>query len=153
MVCNRVTRSFLDQRRNHWLRQWCKEKSPLFCFTCVFPIALTACLSTSPSKVGDQQCGEASWYGKAYAGRPTASGERFLPEKHTAAHPSIPFGSLVRVENQTNGLSVHVRINDRGPYADGRIIDLSHAAFSAIASPSKGVVPVCLKLLARGYRK
>ena len=76
--------------------------------------------------------GAASWYGLAFHGRRTASGERFDMKAFTAAHPSLPFGTRVLVKNPANGRSVTVRINDRGPHTGGRIIDLSHAAAQAL---------------------
>jgi rare lipoprotein A len=74
------------------------------------------------------QRGHASWYGPGFHGRRTASGERFNSGALTAAHRSLPFGSLVRVVNENTGRSVVVRINDRGPFIGGRIIDLAHGA-------------------------
>jgi rare lipoprotein A len=74
----------------------------------------------------------ASWYGPGFQGRRTANGERFNTHELTAAHRSLPFGTRVRVTNKTNGRSVVVRINDRGPYAGGRVIDLSNASAQAI---------------------
>jgi rare lipoprotein A len=76
--------------------------------------------------------GIASWYGLGFHGRRTASGERFDMHALTAAHPSLPFGTRLLVENPANGRSVVVRVNDRGPHVRGRIIDLSHAAARAI---------------------
>jgi rare lipoprotein A len=76
--------------------------------------------------------GMASYYGKAFAGRPTASGERFDPAGLTAAHRTLPMGSLVRVTNPANGQSVTVRINDRGPFHGNRVIDLSRAAADSV---------------------
>jgi rare lipoprotein A len=78
------------------------------------------------------QTGIASWYGRQFHGRKTASGERFDMDALTAAHPKLPFGSWVRVRNLFNGRSVDVRINDRGPYIKRRIIDLSRAAARAL---------------------
>lgn len=74
----------------------------------------------------------ASWYGPGFHGRRTASGERFNTHAMTAAHRSLPFGSRVRVTNRKTGRSVVVRINDRGPFAHGRVIDLSKASAQAI---------------------
>jgi rare lipoprotein A len=74
----------------------------------------------------------ASYYGQAFAGRPTASGERFNPSAMTAAHRTLPFGTRVRVTNARTGRSVVVRINDRGPHVKGRAIDLSSGAATAI---------------------
>lgn len=76
--------------------------------------------------------GNASWYGPGFAGKRTASGERFNPGGLTAAHRSLPFGTLVRVTNRANGRSVVVRINDRGPFVGGRQIDLASGAARAI---------------------
>ena len=97
----------------------------------------------------EQDLGEgmASWYGPNFAGRLTASGEPFDPDELTAAHPSLPFGSRVRVTNEGNGHSVVVRINDRGPYVDGRVIDLSEAAARALDMIGPGEAPVTLALL------
>ncbi|WP_018260672.1 septal ring lytic transglycosylase RlpA family protein [Methylobacterium sp. WSM2598] len=78
------------------------------------------------------QAGVASWYGPGFHGRRTANGERFDTHALTAAHRFLPFGSRVRVTNNSNGRSVVVRINDRGPYVGGRVIDLSNAAARAI---------------------
>lgn len=78
------------------------------------------------------QKGEASWYGPGFHGRTSASGETFNQWAMTAAHRSLPFGTLVRVTNLNNGSSVDVRINDRGPFAHGRVIDLSAAAANSL---------------------
>jgi rare lipoprotein A len=91
--------------------------------------------------------GVASFYARRFAGRPTASGERFDPELLTAAHRSLPFGSQVRVTNARNGRSVVVRINDRGPFHGGRTIDLSPRAAEEIGIVSAGHGRVELALL------
>jgi len=91
--------------------------------------------------------GIASYYGKRFAGRPTASGERFNPQHLTAAHRTLPFGSKVRVTNPDNGKSVVVRINDRGPFTRGRTIDLSRKAAEEIGLVRRGHGPVELALL------
>jgi rare lipoprotein A len=78
------------------------------------------------------QSGRASWYGPGFHGRRTASGETFNTNALTAAHRTLPFGTRVRVVNKRTGRSVVVRINDRGPYAHGRVIDLSRASAQAI---------------------
>lgn len=88
-------------------------------------IALALCLSPL---VAHAQEGKASWYGPGFHGRLTASGERFNTNDYTAAHKTLPFGSKVVVENLSNGEWIEVRINDRGPFIKGRIIDLSKAA-------------------------
>jgi peptidoglycan lytic transglycosylase len=86
------------------------------------------------------QCGEASWYD--HDGRPTASGGTVDPETLTAAHRTLPFGSKVHVENVDNGKSVTVKIDDRGPFTDGRIIDVSTAAAEALGFKGDGVTQV-----------
>ncbi|HWW58751.1 MAG TPA: septal ring lytic transglycosylase RlpA family protein [Sphingopyxis sp.] len=91
--------------------------------------------------------GVASYYGTELAGNRTASGERFDPGQLTAAHRSLPFGSMVRVTNTSNGDSVVVRINDRGPFAHGRVIDVSTAAAREIGMHRSGTARVKLALL------
>lgn len=89
-------------------------------------------------------CGLASHYGVSdgYGGQRTASGERMNPYAMTAAHPYLKLGSYVNVTH--NGKTIRVKINDRGPYAGGRILDLSYGAFAALSRPSKGVIDVCI---------
>ncbi len=89
----------------------------------------------------------ASYYGNEFNGRKTASGERFDQAKLTAAHRTLPFGTHVKVTNQQNGKIVVVRVNDRGPFAKGRVIDLSSSAFKNIAYLGAGVVPVQIQTL------
>ena len=91
--------------------------------------------------------GVASYYGNELAGNRTASGERFDPGQLTAAHRSLPFGSMVRVTNTSNGDSVIVRINDRGPFSRGRVIDVSQAAAREIGMHRSGTARVKLALL------
>ena len=91
------------------------------------------------------QNGQASWYGPGFHGRKTASGETFNTHEMTAAHRTLPFGTKVRVVNKRTGKSVVVRINDRGPYAHGRVIDLSKASAQAIGL--SGVASVTLAQL------
>ena len=92
----------------------------------------------TPAEAG--QKGAASWYGPGFHGRKTASGERFNTHAMTAAHKTLPFGTRVRVTNEKTGRAVVVRINDRGPYAHGRIIDLSQASARAIGIGGVGKV-------------
>lgn len=92
--------------------------------------------------------GIASYYGNELAGNRTASGETFDPGQLTAAHRTLPFGTLVRVTNMATGDSVVVRINDRGPFAHGRVIDVSHAAAREIGMHRSGTARVKLALLA-----
>ena len=103
-------------------------------FKLPFAAALAACAFSMAfeAQAAGVQRGAASWYGPGFHGRRTASGEAFNANAMTAAHRSLPFGTRVRVVNERTGRSVVVRINDRGPYVRGRIIDLSHAAARAI---------------------
>ena len=93
------------------------------------------------------QTGLASWYGARHHGKRTASGEIFDQNKFTAAHRTLPWGSIVKVTNLDNGELVEVRINDRGPFKKGRIIDLSRAAARALGMLQSGVSPVQMELL------
>lgn len=88
--------------------------------------------------------GKASWYGPRFNGRRTASGERYNMHELTAAHKTLPFGTLVRVRSLVNGKEVDVRITDRGPFSRGRVIDLSRAAAEAIGMLGLGVKDVLL---------
>lgn len=99
--------------------------------------------------IGTIEAGIASWYGNPYHGRYAANGEVYDMEKLTAAHRTLPFGTWVRVHNTVNGKSVTVRINDRGPFIDGRIIDLSHAAARSIEMIGPGIVKVRVEVIAR----
>ena len=91
--------------------------------------------------------GNASWYGPEFNGRETADGERFNAESLTAAHPNLPFGSWVRIVNPRNGKFEVVRINDRGPYQEGREIDVSYRVARKIGLIHSGVSQVRLELL------
>lgn len=90
--------------------------------------------------------GLASWYGKKFHGRQTASGEFYNMHRLTAAHKTLPFGTRVRVTNLENGRQVNVRINDRGPFVKGRIIDLSYAAAQEVRLVGPGVAQVRLDI-------
>ncbi len=91
--------------------------------------------------------GQASWYGPGFYGNRTASGEVFRPDTLTAAHRSLPFGTRVKVTNLWNGRSTVVRINDRGPFHGGRIIDLAHGAAQELGVTASGVADVKLEVL------
>jgi len=93
------------------------------------------------------QVGTASWYGEYFQGRATASGEPFEMHNLTAAHPTLPLGSWVRVTNLHNGRVVYVRINDRGPIVPGRIIDLSYGAAQVLRFQNQGLQRVRLDLI------
>lgn len=97
--------------------------------------------------IGHTESGEASFYDDKFQNRKTASGERYNHGLKTAAHNKIPFGSSVKVTNKSNGKSVVVKVNDRGPFAKGRVIDLSKSAFSSIGNPSSGVIDVSIEVV------
>ncbi len=101
----------------------------------------------APEAASPVEGGEASYYGRRFAGRPTASGERFDPRQLTAAHRTLPFGSRLRVTHARTGKSVVVRINDRGPFHSRRVIDLSRAAAERIGIVHSGRGEVRLELL------
>lgn len=107
-------------------------------------IVATALISLAGTAVASAQCGKASWYGPGFHGRSTASGERFNQSNMTAAHKSLPFGTKLRVTNKRNGKSVVVRINDRGPFVRGRVLDLSKGAASQIGMVRSGSAAVCI---------
>ncbi len=96
---------------------------------------------------GGSEIGIASWYGDPYHGRAAANGEIYDMEKMTAAHRTLAFGSWVRVTNLTNNKTVEVRITDRGPFIDGRIIDLSRAAARAIDLLGPGIAQVRVDII------
>lgn len=106
----------------------------LFCI--IFPFLLIACSPKMHEK------GFASFYADSFQGKQTASGEKFNQNKRTAAHKTLPFGTKVKVTNLKNGKSVKVRVNDRGPFVAGRIIDLSKGAARKIDMKKDGVVSV-----------
>ncbi len=105
---------------------------------CVIPF-LALGVGPAVSKDAFQQCGKASWY---KLGGTTASGERANPQGMTAAHRTLPFGTLVDVTNLSNGRTVTVRINDRGPFAKGRVIDVTLAAARELGFVGKGITRV-----------
>jgi len=114
-------------------------------------LVLPGCGSRRPAPVepvaGATQTGIASWYGPRFHGRQTASGEIYDQYDLTAAHQTLPHGTQVRVTNLTNGRDVLVRINDRGPFVDDRIIDLSYTAAQRIEMIGPGTAPVRLEVL------
>ena len=115
-------------------------------------LAVAACGGSVPPPMSSVSVswaeeGEASWYGPGFHGKRTASGEVYDMEDMTAAHRRLPFGTLVRVENRDNGRSAVVRINDRGPFARGRIIDLSRAAARDIGMLGPGTARVRIAVI------
>ncbi len=107
-------------------------------FSAAAAAGLVLCASVTPAAA---QCGRASWY--ALHSR-TASGERMNPSALTAAHRSLPFGTRLKVTNKKNGKSVVVRINDRGPFIKGRMLDLSRGAASRLGFVKSGHTSVCI---------
>lgn len=103
-------------------------------------------LSTA-ARIDQYEEGQATWYGPKHHGGPTASGERYNMHELTAAHRYLRMGTRVSVRNLRNGRSVIVRINDRGPYGRGRIIDLSYAAAQKLDMIAAGVVPVRVQVV------
>ncbi len=121
-----------------------------------FPIraALAACCliasasmfaQTAAAPAPFRQEGIASWYGSEYDGKPTASGEAFDSKKETAAHPTLPFGTMLRITNTQNGKMTIVRVNDRGPYVSARIVDVSRAAAEKLDMLATGTAPVVIE--------
>lgn len=117
----------------------------------VFCLSLGACSwipkGESDLDVGIKERGMASWYGVPFHGRLAANGEVFDMEAMTAAHRTLPLGSMVRVVNLLNGKHVRVRINDRGPYVNGRILDLSHAAAAQLGMVEGGLSVIQLEVI------
>lgn len=118
---------------------------------------LAACGGSTPpprpptaATVGWTQSGVASWYGPGFHGRPTASGERYDMQALTAAHPWLPFGTIVRVDNRDNGRAVDLRVNDRGPFSGGRILDVSRAAARRLGMIGPGTARVRVTVLEMG---
>lgn len=99
---------------------------------------------TGGALAAGDQCGGASWYGPGFHGKKAASGQRFDQNAMTAAHKSLPFGTVVRVVDQRTGKSIKVTINDRGPFHKGRIIDLSKAAATKLGIRNAGTGKVCI---------
>lgn len=113
------------------------------------PVALPKKASYSPNKEQTRafQTGVASYYGPGFHGRRTANGEKFNMNDMTAAHRTLPFGTKLKVTNVNNGQSAIVRVNDRGPYHGGRVIDLSVAAAKQIGSVSSGTAQVKIEVV------
>jgi rare lipoprotein A len=124
----------------------CHARKALFCGIALF---VAAC-GPRPlrSRTGSLvQRGRASWYGERHHGRRTASGERFDMHDYTAAHRRFPFGTRLRVTNLRNGRQVVVRVNDRGPFGGGRIIDVSYAAAKSLGMVSAGSARVLVEVV------
>lgn len=103
--------------------------------------------------VAQTQTGKASFYADKFEGSPTASGEKYRHNKMTAAHKTLPFGTKVKVTNMDNGKTVEVEINDRGPYVEGRVIDLSKSAAEALGFINQGLANVTIEVIDAGDGK
>ena len=112
---------------------------------CAGPVAVAPPV---PSRVEAEESGYASWYGHPYHGRQTASGEVYDMNDLTAAHRTLPLGTRLLVTNLDTGQAVEVRVNDRGPFIEGRILDLSYAAAQVVGTVGPGVIRVRLRILA-----
>jgi rare lipoprotein A len=123
-------------------RAFCGRAIAVLCIS----LGILGCSSVSQKTearwVGHTEAGKASFYDMKYQSRKTASGEIFNQSAKTAAHRTLPFGSNVKVTNVANGKSVVVKINDRGPFVKGRVIDLSQSAFNSIGDLRAGLIDV-----------
>jgi len=115
-------------------------------------LALGACSSHrfAEPEIGNTQRGLASWYGEKFHGRPTASGEIYDMHGMTAAHKDLPLGTVIEVRNLDNGRKLRLRVNDRGPFVRGRIVDLSYAAAKELGVVGPGTAPVEIEVLEIG---
>lgn len=132
-------------------------KRNMACAVVLFVVYGCASSTATPPKMPDTEVlhGIASWYGEEFAGRTTANGEIFDPMLLTAAHRTLPFGTVVDIRNPKTSQSVRVRINDRGPYIGNRVIDLSYAAAQQISliEPGSGDVDITVVKIGRGDRE
>ena len=123
------------------------------CFIAVLLVPVSVSAQPIPASAGEvifRQEGIASWYGPQFEGRPTASGEIFNSSHFTAAHPTLPFGTFLIVTNRNNNRQVSVRVNDRGPFVEGRIIDVSQAAAEHLGIIVTGTAPVIIETIPGG---
>lgn len=117
------------------------------------PIILSLSLLSAALAFGQVQTGKASFYADKFEGSPTASGEKYKHSKLTAAHRSLPFGTKVRVTNMANNETVEVIVNDRGPYVDNRVIDLSRSAAEKLGFVNQGLAEVKIEVIDAGDGK
>jgi rare lipoprotein A len=136
------------QPKSYYADIYDMKKKYLFLFVLFLSVFLPYQLQAQGADVFKQE-GIASWYGREFEGRPTASGEIFDPSDMTAAHPSLPFGTKLVVTNQHNNKSVTVRVNDRGPFVPARIIDVSRAAAEQLDMIVTGTAPVTVQSIDR----
>ncbi|XKE43937.1 septal ring lytic transglycosylase RlpA family protein [Halomonas organivorans] len=117
------------------------------CLAALWLTSAAGAVQASQSRADAHQRGIASYYSDRFQGRTTASGDSFDQQELTAAHRSLPFGTKVLVTRRDNGRQVEVLINDRGPFVDGRVIDLSKRAARALGMLHRGTAPVQLSLI------
>ena len=140
-----------NARRQNWAKLTTKIVLPLlFLAACSIPPAKVAIPPIAPG-THPSQTGIASWYGPGFHGKATASGAIYNQNDLTAAHQTLPLGSHVLVTNLQNSNTVEVTINDRGPFAKGRILDLSYAAGQALGIIAPGTIPVRLEVIESPY--
>ena len=117
----------------------------------LYSVAILGCsgmqTDSESSWVGYTETGLASFYGDKHQFKKTANGERYNHDLKTAAHREIPFGSKLEITNLDNGRSIVARVNDRGPFVKGRIVDLSKSAFSSIGNTASGLIDVEIKVI------
>ncbi len=123
------------------------KRAVIICLTLMTIGCTSATAQTGAQRAGHTETGEASFYAMKYQSRKTASGEVFDQSAKTAAHRTLPFGTRVQVTNTANDKSVTVRVNDRGPFVRGRVIDLSQSAFKSIGNVSDGIIPVKIEVV------
>jgi peptidoglycan lytic transglycosylase len=131
------------------IHQPLNDRQRRFWIVLLLGLFVTACgtrPAVRPERVR-QEVGWASYYARGFDGRRTASGERYDENALTAAHPSLPFGTMLRVTNLNNHRTVTVRVNDRGPFVKGRIIDISYAAAKRLRMLRDGLARVILTVL------
>ena len=147
--CRRVAGDLLETTGDsRYGSSRCRSRLLILTLCAMALISLPACShKVQVQAPSSYETGQASWYGKKFQNKKTASGEKFDMNKCTAAHPSLPFNTIVRVENMKNGRKVDVRINDRGPFIKGRIIDLSRKAAERLDMIRDGVVSVRIQVL------
>jgi len=120
-----------------------KKSIFLLCF-----VLLNGCvIRIPPGEEGYRESGVASWYGEPFHGRKTANGETYDMYGLTAAHRTLPLGTVLRVTERPTGRSVEVRVNDRGPFIDGRILDLSYGAAESLGMVNKGIANVTIEVI------
>jgi len=147
MVCDKGDGGLNMANKNG--NKWALISRGIFCVLIFFNFLDCSGVQTKRDSnwLGYTQSGKASYYSMKFQSKKTASGELYDKAKKTAAHKKLPFGTKVKVTNAKNSKSVIVKINDRGPFVKGRIIDLSDSAFSSIANLNAGVIKVKIEVI------